>query len=367
MAWYEVSNAADIDSPALLVYPDRIEANIERMIEIAEDPERLRPHVKTYKIVEIVKAQMMHGIRKFKCATIAEAEMLAQCDVPDVFLAYQPVGPKINRLLKLVQTFPRTQFSTLVDNPEIVSEIADIFSITGYSLPLYADLDVGMHRTGIASKKTALNLIRTIEATSGVQFAGLHIYDGHLGNVDFKTRPALIDKAWKHINVLIETIDAAGLPFPKIIAGGTPSFPFHARRPNVDLSPGTVLLWDRCYETICPELPFEYAAVLLCRVVSKPTNESVTLDLGTKAIASEMQAPRAFFPGLPDSKVVMHNEEHLVLQFESASELVVGQCLYAVPWHICPTVALHAEVGVVENGGGEDTWTVVARDRKLTV
>jgi D-serine deaminase-like pyridoxal phosphate-dependent protein len=180
-------------------------------------------------------------------------------------------------------------------------------------------------------------------------------------------RPALIERTWEHINILIDKIDTEGLPFPKIIAGGTPSFAVHARRPNIDLSPGTALLWDCGYEKICPELPFEPAAVILCRVVSKPTDETVCLDLGTKAIASEMPAPRAIFPGLPDSKVVMHNEEHLVIQFEGANELDVGQCLYAIPWHICPTVALHAEVGVVENGRVADVWTVVARDRKLTV
>jgi len=367
MAWYDISNETDVDSPALLVYPDRIAANIERMVEIAGDPQRLRPHVKTYKMAEIVKTQMERGIRKFKCATIAEAEMLARCDVPDVLLAYQPVGPKIRRLLTLVHTFPHTQFSTLVDNSDIVKEIGDVFSATGQTIPLYTDLDVGMHRTGIRSNADALILIRIIEKTSGVRFAGLHIYDGHLGLVDSEARPALVDKTWEHINILIEKIDAAGLPSPKIIACGSPSFPFHARRPNVELSPGTVLLWDHGYKTRCPDLPFESAAVLLCRVVSKPTEDSVCLDLGTKAIASEMPAPRAFFPGLPESKVVVQSEEHLVIQFEAANKMVVGQCLYAIPLHICPTVALHAEAGVVENGRVTDTWTVVARNRKLTV
>jgi len=133
------------------------------------------------------------------------------------------------------------------------------------------------------------------------------------------------------------------------------------------LSPGTVLLWDHGYELKCPELPFESAAILFTRVVSRPTDKSICLDLGTKAIASEMKAPRAFFPGLPESKVVMHNEEHLVLQFDENCDLIVGQCLYAIPWHICPTVALHAEVGVVEKGQVNNSWRVVARDRKLTI
>ncbi len=367
MPWYEISNESQIDSPALLVYPDRIEANIDRMIEIAGGTERLRPHVKTYKMAEIVNAQMARGINKFKCATIAEAEMLARCDVPDVLFAYQPVGPKILRLLTLVQTFPGTQFSALVDNPNAMREIAVVFAAAGLILPLYTDLDIGLHRTGIASNKTALDLIRNIEASPGVRFAGLHIYDGHLGAVDFKTRTEMTDSAWENINDLIEKIEAAGLPGPKIIAGGSPSFPVHARRPDIELSPGTVLLWDHGYETKCPELPFESAAVLLTRVVSRPSDNSVCLDLGTKSVASEMPAPRAVFPGLPVSKAVLHNEEHLVLQFEESCVLDVGQCLYAIPWHICPTVALHAEVGVVENGRVNNTWRVVARDRKLTI
>ena len=367
MEWYELLNESQIDSPVLLVYPERIEKNIERMINIAGDPERLRPHVKTHKMAEIVKAQMHRGIRKFKCATIAEAEMLAQCDVPDVFLAYQPVGPKIQRLLTLIQTYPHTQFSALVDNPEVVRQISDLLSATDLTLPLYTDLDVGMHRTGIAPDNTALQLIRAIEETSGLQFAGLHLYDGHLGSVDPASRSALTDTIWENIHVLIDMIRSEGFQVPNIIAGGTPSFPYHAKRPNVELSPGTVLLWDYGIELTCPDLPFESAAVLLTRVVSKPANDTVCLDLGTKAVASEMPPPRAIFPRLPEAKVVMHNEEHLVLQSGHARELTVGQCLYAIPWHICPTVALHAEVGVVDQGHVKGTWAVVARARKLTV
>jgi D-serine deaminase-like pyridoxal phosphate-dependent protein len=367
MEWYKLLNESQIDSPALLVYPERIEKNIERMINIACDPERLRPHVKTHKMAEIVKAQMQRGIRKFKCATIAEAEMLAQCDAPDVFLAYQPVGPKIQRLQTLIQTYPNTQFSTLVDNPEVVQWISDLFSVTNLTLPLYTDLDVGMHRTGIAPDNTALTLIRAIEKAPCLQFAGLHLYDGHLGSVDPASRSALIDTAWADIIVLVNLIRSEGFQVPNIIAGGTPSFPYHAERPKVELSPGTVLLWDQGYERICPDLPFEPAAALLSRVVSKPADDSVCLDLGTKAVASEMPPPRAIFPKIPEAKVVMHNEEHLVLQSEHARELAVGQCLYAIPWHICPTVALYNEVGVVENGRVKGSWTVLGRNRKLSV
>ncbi len=77
--WYEIKNIEEIDSPALVIYPDRILANIHEMIRVAGSPAKLQPHVKTYKMTEIVEMQMEQGIRKFKCATIAEARNARNC------------------------------------------------------------------------------------------------------------------------------------------------------------------------------------------------------------------------------------------------------------------------------------------------
>jgi len=97
-SWHKVANVREVPSPALLVYPERVEENIRRMLQIASGPTRLRPHVKTHKLSEIVRMQMAHGISKFKCATIAEVEMTASCGAQDVLLAYQPVGPNVDGL-----------------------------------------------------------------------------------------------------------------------------------------------------------------------------------------------------------------------------------------------------------------------------
>src|SRR5947207_10078348 len=106
MPWYSVINADDVPSPALLVYPDRVKENIRRMVRVAGGVDRLRPHMKTNKLPEVIRMQMAQGILKYKCATIAEAEVAAACSVPDVLLAYQPVGPNVQRLIHLVNKFP---------------------------------------------------------------------------------------------------------------------------------------------------------------------------------------------------------------------------------------------------------------------
>ncbi|MEO2046661.1 MAG: D-TA family PLP-dependent enzyme [Pirellulales bacterium] len=375
--WYRLENEAEVDSPALLVYPERIDANIRRMLEIAGGPEILRPHVKSHKMAEVVRAQMVHGIDKFKCATIAEAEMVAGCGAPDVMLAYQPVGPKIDRLLALVRKFPDIRFSTLVDSPEVLSSISATFASANSTIPLFVDVNVGMNRTGISSLEDAFDLYLALVETPGVEAAGLHIYDGHLHDRNTDRLQQQVAESWSRVEALIDAIKAAKLPDPTLIVGGTPTFPVHAGRREkvglkIELSPGTSLLWDRGYAVDFPDLPFEPAATLLTRVVSKPSTRTVCLDLGIKAVASEMQPPRVWFPELSgtdclDLKMVMHNEEHMVLEFDGADRLPIGSCLYAIPWHICPTVALHSEATVVEQGKATGTWKVAARDRRLTV
>src|SRR4029453_2346126 len=109
-----VINVDDVASPALLIYPDRVQENIRRMIQIAGGVDPLRPHMKKNKLPEVIRMQMAQGIMKYKCATIAEAEVAAACSVPDVLLAYQPVGPNVQRLVQLGKKFPSTRFSALL-------------------------------------------------------------------------------------------------------------------------------------------------------------------------------------------------------------------------------------------------------------
>jgi D-serine deaminase-like pyridoxal phosphate-dependent protein len=109
------------------------------------------------------------------------------------------------------------------------------------------------------------------------------------------------------------------------------------------------------------------AAALLTRVVSKPGPDLLCLDLGHKSVASEMPQPRVIFPELPDAQFVAHNEEHLVLRTQRAAEFPIGTALYGIPWHICPTVALHSSAYVVEGQRVTAEWPVVARARKITI
>lgn len=367
--WFAPQNPDEIASPALLIYPARVEENIQHMINIAGDVNRLRPHVKTHKLPQIVAMHQAHGIDKLKCATIAEAEMLATAGVKDILLAYQPVGPNQQRLVELMKKFPNSQFGCLVDNEQTLRELSAKLDDSNRLLNVWVDIDNGNGRTGIQPTVAAENLVKLVTDTPGIAFAGLHVYDGHFTGQTTADRTANANQAFAAVRTMVQHLAADGVDIPNIVAGGSPTFPVHALRKDVDLSPGTYSLWDMGYTKACPELPFVFAAVLLTRVISKPGTNRLCLDLGHKAVAADSPLDiRVTFLNAPAAKNVSQNEEHLVIELPEGHGFDVGDVLYGIPGHVCPTVALHMEAHAIdENRQLIDRWPIAARARRLEI
>jgi D-serine deaminase-like pyridoxal phosphate-dependent protein len=374
MDWYRLTNEAEISSPSLILYSERIEKNLLAMVAVAKDPVRLWPHVKTHKVAELIAQQVALGICKFKCATIAEAEMVsAVSGVTRLLLAVQPVGPQLQRLLQLCQRYPHIRFATIVDDLSVVLDLATLFRSATQTLPsrhqieVFLDLNVGQGRTGIQPDATAVTLALAIEECPSLKFTGLHAYDGHLGLPDLAERSIQCDLAFQAVDQLRHSLETRFKRELDVIVAGSPTFALHAARARVYLSPGTTVFWDAGYATKFPDLPFQPAAALLCRVISRPAQNHLCLDLGHKAVASEMPQPRVLFPDLPDATFLSHSEEHLLIASSSAHRLPVGSVLYAIPWHVCPTVALHSQLWIARNQLAIDQWKVLARARCLTI
>ena len=368
---YLLRDPASIFSPSLLFYKTLLRRNLEAAIRRAGGPERLRPHVKTHKTREIVRMQLDAGVTRHKCATLAEAEMLAQCGVPDVLLAYPMVGPNCTRLARLVAAYPNSAFAVLGDHAASLKALSEALSAAGQVVDVLLDLDVGQHRTGVAPDLRALTLYQALAQLPGLRPGGLHVYDGHNHQEDFAQRTQAVEQLLQQVLALRGQLEARGLPVPRLICGGTPTFPVFARLdfPGLELSPGTCFLNDHGYGTKFPDLgEFTPAALMLSRVVSKPTATRLTLDLGTKAIASDPPAgKRCTLLNLPEYQPVVQNEEHLVVETPLADQFNPGDVIYAMPTHICPTCALHKEALLVEDGVVTERWAIAARDRFLSV
>jgi D-threonine aldolase len=364
---YTLADPNAVFSPALLFYPALIRQNLRRAVEIAGGSDRLRPHVKTHKTREIVRLWLDLGVRKHKCATLAEAEMLAECGVPDVLIAYPLVGPNAGRLAGIVERFPGTQFATLADDPDAVRSLSAAVAARKQTVSFLLDVDVGQHRTGIALGPATAELYRSFATLPGLTPGGLHVYDGHNRQEDPGERTAAVDALLGPVLEFRAALEKNGLPVPRLVLGGTPTFPIHARRtePGIECSPGTMVLHDVNYGSRFPDVNgFTFAAIVFTRVVSRPTPTRITLDLGTKAVAADSPAgQRCRVLDVPDAVAVAHNEEHLVIETPAAARFRPGDGLYAIPAHVCPTVALYPRALTVEDGRVNGKWEISARDR----
>lgn len=360
--WYELSETNMVSSPALLVYPKRIQYNAELMLQMAIDPDRLRPHIKTHKMAEIIQIQLQLGILKFKCATLAEAELLAQSGAPDVLLAMQPVSVHLKNFTRLIEAYPKTKFSTLIDNRQSLDEFRQVTKDKNLLIDVWLDINNGMDRTGIKPGKEAKKLYKSIHKEPLLNLQGLHVYDGHIHTSDPVKRTIECDTAFKPVMELKTTLESEGYPVPTIVAGGTPTFPIHKKRKGVELSPGTPLLWDEGYGSHYKDLEFLPAAALLTRIISKPGKNLICFDLGHKSVASEMKLPRVKFLGDHDFEQISQSEEHLVVKCHKSDTYRIGDICYAIPIHICPTVSKYPQVLTVEKQKITGFWNVSARD-----
>ncbi len=365
--WYKINNSQGVISPSLLVYPERIIKNIQLMIEMAGGTTYLRPHIKTHKIAEIINLQLDQGIYKFKCATIAEAELLGRCGAKDVLLAMQPVATNVNRFFTLIKKFPDTLFSAIVDNHKTLKAFSENAFSGQIKVFLWMDINNGMNRTGIEPGRKAFELYQSIHKDTNLIAKGFHVYDGHIHNSNFQDRRKACDKDFEPVLKLKMDLEKSGIKVETIIAGGTPSFPVHINRKGVETSPGTTLLWDEGYGKTYKDLKFLPAAVLLTRVTSKPKSNLICFDIGHKSVAAEKPLPRVKFLDSNNFNQIGQSEEHLVVETNNDNEFNVGDEAYAVPIHICPTVARYKEVLTVVDGKITGSWQVAARDYKITI
>jgi D-threonine aldolase len=362
--WYSINNINEIDSPALVIYKNRVEQNINMAISMVGDVANLRPHVKTHKSPDVTRMMLAAGITKFKCATIPEAEMLAQCGAPDVLLAYQPTGPKIKRLLLLIDQYPATRFACLIDSVDAAQAIAADAESNGLTVDVLLDVNVGMNRTGVLPENVQ-QLMDTCRSLKCIKVVGLHGYDGHINDVDVATRKQRADEAFGALEVLRQTDGNKDL---RIVIGGSPTFPIHAARKDVECSPGTFVFWDQNYSTLFPDQPYVPAALVISRVVSVVNERRFCLDLGHKSIAAENPLDRrVHFLNAEGITPVAQSEEHLVVETAAPHHYKVGDVLYGMPFHVCPTVALYNTAFVVVDGNVTGTWKIEARDRKLLI
>jgi D-serine deaminase-like pyridoxal phosphate-dependent protein len=363
---YRVQNPEQFATPVLLHFEAKVEHNLRTLLDLVR-PDQLCPHTKTHKSLLRTRQCLEAGIRRFKAATLRELEMLAQAGAPVAFLAYPLLGrPKIERFLNLQRAYPRTEFWALVGKPEHVPPLGGLASERGQRVCVLLDVDVGMHRTGIAPGEEAVELYRVLGRHPALRAVGVHVYDGHHHFTDRERRRAAAEEVWRQTLALVERLEAEGGEVEHLILGGSYSFPYYPEKdPRVAVSPGTWVYWDAGYGEGMPDMPFQPAAVVLGQVVdAHPEQGTVTLDVGSKAISADKETSRRFrLAGYPHARPLAQSEEHVVVA-TGGHDLHIGQYVLVIPGHVCTTTPKYPGAYRIDAEGRCIGWVEhTARDR----
>jgi len=362
---YHFKGEEELFTPALIYYEDLIERNLDIAHKTAGSYERFWPHVKTYKSSSLVKMLQARGINRFKCATIAEAEMCAISSVPDILLSYPLVGPSIGRFIQLCKKYTSSVFWAIGDDLDQLSLLGQAAAKEGLKIPFLADVNSGMDRTGVSTDKL-VDFCINASKIEGLSLMGFHCYDGHIRNPEKDQRQNIVDEEFERMNSIKKDLEALGINLPYFVMGGSPTFPMHSKHSNVYLSAGTLFVQDHSYKDNFQDLEFIPAAAILCRVISRPQKNIFTVDLGHKAISADHDI-RGIIVDYPEAKPLRHSEEHWVFSIDEEKCPDIGKTLFVIPSHICPTTILYPGIHVVRNGELSDYWDITARDRKINI
>jgi D-serine deaminase-like pyridoxal phosphate-dependent protein len=369
MPWdekFRLRNGENVLTPALVVYPEIVAANIACTLKLlGGDSNRWRAHIKTAKLDYTLRLLIDRGIRNFKCATTLELLHVCQNGAEDVLLAYPLVGANARRVVEISQQFPQVRISVLVESPEQLPQWR------GNDIGVFLDINPGMNRTGIElnALEKLVEVIRAI-ADAGLQFRGLHFYDGQFGSVDEPERTLATHTGYDQLLKAVEELRRQGINVAEVITAGTPTFPCSLSYKGFQnasfvhrVSPGTIVYNDA---TSLAQLPVAFgyapAALVLSRVVSRPHPGIVTCDAGHKAVSADAGVPTGVVLGHPELSPLTPSEEHLPLGVkEGALSPQIGDILYLLPRHICPTVNNFDAALIVRHGEIEAVERVSAR------
>ena len=357
-------SVASIETPALVVDLDPFERNLELMANaVRGSGAALRPHAKSHKCPDIAKQQVALGAVGICCQKVDEATTFVEAGIRDVLVTNEIVVPsKLARLAGLART---ATIGVLADDLGVVRMISAAAVEAGVTIDVLVEVDVGAHRCGVMPGPPAVALARTVHASPGLRFRGLHAYHGAAQHLRTPAeRRAAIAAAVDLARETRELVLAAGITCPTVTGAGTGTWQFE-RDSSVytELQPGSYIFMDVDYgrNALAPDdHAFEQSLYVAATVMSAPVPERAIVDAGLKAFAFDSGLPVVHAAhGL---EYVGASDEHGVLRVDpSVARPVIGERVWLVPGHCDPTVNLYDWIVGVRSDTVESVWPVAAR------
>jgi len=342
-----------LSTPALVVDLDVFETNVAAMASLLMGTGKtIRPHVKTHRTPQLARRQLGGSAVGITCATVGEAEVMVEAGIDDVLVANEVVDPR--KVARLVALARRARIAVAVDDPEPVATLALEAVRSGVTIDVLIDVDILLHRCGVASALDAITLAQVIDRSPGLRLRGIMGYEGRLRLTD-KDRADRIARAYATLAEVRMALLDAGFQVEVVSAAGTSTLPEALASPTItEIQAGVYALMEP--ELLNLGLPFRCAAAIRGAVISRHSGR-IVLDVGRRVVGME------YGPPVPVGFVaagIAISDEHATI--EMADPLPrLGSQLDLAPGQIRTTFNLHDHVWVSRGERLVDRWPISAR------
>lgn len=354
----------ELDTPALLIDLDKMEANIQKMANyFTTVSAELRPHLKTHKTPIIAHKQIAAGAIGITCAKLGEAEAVIQAGIRDVLIANQIVGKqKIARLINLAK---HSDIMVAVDNAHNVQAISEAASAKDVTIRILVEVNIGMDRCGVEPGEPTLALAQQVRKSPNLKFEGLMGYEGHTVAKPNRTeREVSTSDAMQRLIETKHFLEKHGVDVSIMSGGGTGTFDITGNIPEMtEVQAGSYVFMDSTYHNVeGAGEKFNCALSVLATVVSRPQQNRIIVDTGLKVLAKEFGIPQP--TGFTGLEMIGLSEEHGKIHVSDENvSLTPGNKLEILPTHCCTTVNLHDKYYGIRNEMVESVWEITARGK----
>ncbi len=361
-------DAADIQTPCLVLDLDALERNIKKMGDHAKaHGMRHRVHGKMHKSVDVARLQeRLGGAVGVCCQKVSEAEVFVRGGIKDVLVSNQVRDPaKIDRLARLPKLGSR--IIVCVDDPANVAELSAAAVKHGTQLEVLVEIDCGAGRCGVTTTPEVVEIASAAEAAENLTFTGIQAYQGAMQHLDsYEARRQKLDIAIAMVKDAVEGLRTGGLSCELVSGGGTGSYYFESESGVYnELQCGSYAFMDADYGRILDkdgkridQGEWENAFFILTSVMSHAKADKAIVDAGLKAQSVDSGLPVVF--GRDDVEYIKCSDEHGVIMDPNGA-LKVNDKLRLVPGHCDPTANVHDWYVGIRGGKVETVWPVSAR------
>lgn len=354
----------DLSTPVVLIDQDALEKNLSRMQECCNAAKtELWPHIKTHKLVPVLRRQLELGAIGATCAKLGEAEAMLPSGVRRIFIAHSLVDLRKAARVRALQA-NLDELILAVTSELQFDALAQFLEIADIKVPVLLAVNTGLSREGVRTIEQAKSVAEKIRQSARMTLKGLYTHEGHAyGSSSPEEAEAVATKAH---GVLAEFARAIGGDLT-LWPGCSVTATFMAGKPGVKaVRPGSYVFSDLSLTESVKLYPFEDAALsILVTVVDRPEPGLALIDAGSKVFSGDKSRDGIYgrCQDIPTIAVTRVSEEHGFLSGEGVDDLEIGQRLRFQPGHVCPVLNLASQVYLTKGSQILDTWTVDGRGR----